>query len=300
MGFLDGLKSVFTSKKKLDVHARFELLREAISGTMSKFYMARDRASGEVVGLKIADPDKLAAFESRFKGLKKPSEGEIATAIKHPNVVETYEYGMTTDGLPYLVMEYLSGQGLHVLIQKESPLLEGNRLQMIRQMAEALDCVHRAEYIHRDVCPRNFICSEDGQTLKLIDFGLSLPATKDFMQPGNRTGTPMFMAPEIIRRRWTDHRVDLFALGVSAYQMCVSVYPWPVGDNPALSAMSHDTAKPLDIREVNAELDPDLASAIMHCLAADPARRPQSASDFLNAIRDVQHETSSRDPSAGA
>ena len=64
--------------------------------------------------------------------------------------------------------------------------------------------------------------------LKLIDFGLSLPARKEFMQPGNRTGTPLYMAPEVVRRRWTDQRLDIFAMGVSAYQICTYELPWPV------------------------------------------------------------------------
>ena len=76
---LDSLKSVLTGGR-VDVRGRYEFMREAISGTMSKFYMARDRKTGEIVGLKILDPKKTAEFEARFKGLKKPSEGEIVAA----------------------------------------------------------------------------------------------------------------------------------------------------------------------------------------------------------------------------
>jgi eukaryotic-like serine/threonine-protein kinase len=291
MGFFDKLRKIFHSDKKLDVDARFELLREAISGTMSKFYMARDRRSGQVFGLKIADADKTAAFEGRFKALNKPSEGEIAVSLKHPRVVETYEHGVTTKGLGYLVMEYLHGTGLHSLIHNRDPVLDGKRVLLIRQMAEAIEYLHRCEYIHRDVCPRNFICTPDAESLKLIDFGLTLPATKDFTQPGNRTGTPMYMAPEIIRRRATDQRVDIFALGVSAYQLCTFEFPWPVGENPALSAMAHDTDSPRDIRECRPDLQPGLAAAIMKCLAANPSHRPPTVTDFLHMIRDFEQET---------
>lgn len=290
MGVFDRLKSVFRSEKKLDVEARFELLREAVSGTMSKFYMARDRRTGQTVGLKIGDAEKVRTFEDRFRGLNKPSEGEIASSMKHPNIVETFEYGTTTKGLPYLVMEYLTGPGLHSLINTASPLLDGNRLTLIRQMADALEHVHQAGYIHRDICPRNFICSDDGSSLKLIDFGLSLPATKNFMQPGNRTGTPMYMAPEIIRRRWTDHRVDIFALGVSAYQLCTGQFPWPVGENPAVAALTHDTAPPQSILELRPDLHPDLAKTIMQCLEADPRNRPETAAEFLRMIENVPSE----------
>jgi serine/threonine-protein kinase len=291
MSFLDKLKAVFKSPQKLDVEARFELLREGVAGTMSDFYMARDRKSGEIVGLKISDEEKLKAFESRFKGLKKPTEGEIAASLDHPNIVKTLEHGLTTKGLHYIVMEFLPGPGLNALINTEDPILDGRRLELIRQMAEALDYVHKSEIIHRDICPRNFICNKEVTSLKLIDFGLSLPAEKNFMQPGNRTGTPMYMAPEIIRRRWTDHRVDIFSLGVSAYQLCCFGFPWPVGDNPALSAMSHDTSAPTNILEHRPDLHPVLADAIMRCLAAEPRDRPPSVADFLKLIRDVKRET---------
>ena len=96
MAFLSKLKSLLTGGR-VDVSKRFALQREAISGTMSKFYMARDLNSDKIVGLKILDIEKTAAFEARFKG-KKPAEGEIAMQLKHPRIVQTYEYGLATNG----------------------------------------------------------------------------------------------------------------------------------------------------------------------------------------------------------
>ena len=86
--FLQKFTDIFKDRR-IDVNERFELLREAISGTMSSFYMARDRQSGKTVGLKILDPEKCAAFEARFKSLKKPSEGKIASQFKSPRIAET-------------------------------------------------------------------------------------------------------------------------------------------------------------------------------------------------------------------
>ena len=106
MALLDRFKALLPGNK-LNVSARFALLREAIQGTMSQFYMARDLRSGEIFGLKILDPKKTAAFESRFKGVQKPSEGEIAVQLRHPRIVETFEHGLTTEDAPYLVMEFL-------------------------------------------------------------------------------------------------------------------------------------------------------------------------------------------------
>ncbi len=105
---------------------------------MSKFYMARDRKDDRIVGLKIADREKVTAFEARFKGLKKPTEGEIAINLHHPLVVETYEFGRTTDGLQFIVMEFVNGPGLHQLLNNRDPVIDGHRLRLVRQMAEAL------------------------------------------------------------------------------------------------------------------------------------------------------------------
>lgn len=291
MGLVDKFKSLFKSDK-LDVEARFDLLRdEAVSGTMSSFYRARERDTGRIVGLKICNKEQLEKFESRFKGLNKPTEGEIAVKLKHPNIVETFEHGQTTEGLRYLIMEYLDGPGLHSIVHNRDNILEGRRTPLIRQMAQALDCVHRGEFIHRDVCPRNFICTPDATSLKLIDFGLTVPATEEFMRPGNRTGTPIYHAPEISRRRQTDQRVDLFALGITAYQLCTFETPWPISDQPAMSALAYDTRPPTDIFDYKPTLNKTLGAAIMQCIRPNPNDRPKDVSDFLRMIFGVKADT---------
>jgi serine/threonine-protein kinase len=288
MGMFDRFRSMMDGK--LNVETRFELLREAVSGTMSSFYMARDRKSDQIVGLKILDVAKTKHFESRFKGLTKPKEGEIGMQFDHPLIVKTLEHGVTNKGAQYLIMEFLDGPGLNSLILERSPLLDGNRIRLIRQMAEALAYVHRMGFIHRDICPRNFICTKDLSSLKLIDFGLTVPATKEFMQPGNRTGTPNYMAPEIVRRRNTDQRLDIFSLGVTCYQLCAMQLPWPGQDTTGKAAMLHDTQEPVDILRVRPDLNPRLAEVIMKCLAKHPERRPPSADDILRALVRVTTE----------
>jgi serine/threonine protein kinase len=302
MGLFDSIKALFPSqkilsdgrevvfRKKVDIKKRFEVLRKSVSGTMSTFYMARDRDTDHTIGLKISDSSKTELFEQRFKTLKKPSEGKIAVQVDHPHVVKTYEYGTTLDGESYMVMEYLKGNGLHTMIYDKDSMLEGRRLNLLRQMAEALAAVHESGFIHRDVCPRNYICSRDGQSVKLFDFGLSLPDQRPFHQPGNRTGTPLYMAPEIIRRKWTDHRVDIFAMGVSFYQLCTFHLPWPSSDHTGLAALTHDTIPPEDILKYRSKLDPTLAAAIMTCLSVDPAKRYQTVNDFLRAIDGLTSE----------
>jgi len=287
MGFLGRLTSFLTGR--LDVHSRFDLERKAISGTMSKFYMARDRQSGEIVGLKILDPEKTALFEARFKGLKKPTEGQIAIRFMHPHIVKTYQHGLTTEGAQYLVMEFLEGPGMNsVLVARDDKLLDGRRVEFIRQAAEALATVHTAGFIHRDVCPRNLIFTGDRETLKLTDFGLTVPATEPFMRPGNRTGTPDYMAPELARRFPTDKRLDIFAFGATAYEICTYELPWPRGTTGA-AAMTHDQPAD-DIRKYRPQINPKLADAIHCCIQPDLEKRCPSMEQFIYAIRNIEHE----------
>jgi len=290
MGILDRLQSMFQGDR-VDIRTRFEILRKAVSGTMSKFYKARDRKIDQIVGLKIADREKVAAFEGRFKELDKPCEGEIAMELNgHPLVVETYEHGITTDNTPFIVMEFVDGPGLQALLRRHDPMIEGHRARLVRQMAESLHHVHGHDFIHRDVCPRNFIYETATGDLKLIDFGLTLPARREFMQPGNRTGTPLYMAPEVVRRRWTDQRLDIFAMGVSAYQICTYEFPWPVIETSGKAALAHDTQPPRDILEYRPTLNRTLAKAIMRCIQAKPGDRPKTVAAFLAMIRAVQHD----------
>lgn len=287
-----GLLDKFFGNSKVDVQQRFEILRSAISGTMSNFYMARDRTTDQVVGLKILDREKTKALEARFTGAKKPSEGEIAMLMAHPRIVKTFEHGITTENEQYLVMEFLDGPGLNSLIVGRNPLLDGRRVKLIRQMAESIAAVHRAGYIHRDICPRNFVAEKNCENLKLIDFGLTVPATAAFMQPGNRTGTPNYMSPEVVRRRPTSQRLDTFSFGVTIYELCSFELPWPRGGGKeaGLAAMSHGATEPTSIRNYCPKIDPRLETAIHACLETVPEKRPASLDDFLKLIKGVEHE----------
>ena len=290
MGLLDKLFGKSEDNNRADIELRFERIRSAISGTMSNFFVAKDRLNDNaIVGVKLCDIEKVEFFESRFKGLKKPSEGQIALGMDHPNIAKTLEYGISTKGQPYLVMEFVDGPGLQVLIQeRDEAKLKGRRLNMILQMAEALNYVHRRGFIHRDICPRNFMCTSDLETVKLIDFGLTLPATKAFMVPGNRTGTPLYMATEIVRRRATDQRVDIFSFGVTCYHLITLDLPWQISDTSGKAALRHDTFPPQEILELQPDLDKSLAGAIMAAIKPNPDERTPDMETFLRQIRGVK------------
>lgn len=272
-------------RSKVDIWKRFEALHSSISGTMSSFYKARERTTGNVVGLKVLDPKKCAPIEGRYKGLNKPPEGEIGEQIVGDNIVKTTDWGITTENAAFVVEEFIEGPLLHAIISKREQLPPKQRLDLVRQAFTAVGCVHRAGFVHRDVCPRNFILDPDGR-LVLFDFGLTVPDKPAFLQPGNRVGTPNYMAPEVVRRRQADKRLDVFSFGITAYEICTGRSPWPKGKT-GKAAMAHDTP-PDDIRAGWPEIPPPLASAIMACLAADPDGRPESMGRFLTAIAGVK------------
>ena len=278
------LARLFGGSSRVDLWSRYDRLRESVSGTMSKFYKVRDRASGEVRGLKIVDRAKTDPIEGRYKSLGKPGEGEIGSRIQGPNVARTLEWGVSTDDDSYILMEFIDGTLLHTMLSSRKPLTPAQRLDFVRQAAAAVALVHKAGFVHRDISPRNFMVRPDGQ-LVLFDFGLTVPDKPQFLRPGNRIGTPSYMAPEVVRRHPVDRRLDMFSFGITAYEICTLELPWPRSPG-AKGALRHDTP-PQDIREFWPEIPPALADAIMACIAAEPSRRPESMEKFLEAIADV-------------
>jgi serine/threonine protein kinase len=268
---------------KIDLKKRFDLLRQLGQGSMSKVWQARDRSLGRVVCLKVLDKEKTAKFEERFKGGNKPSEGEICVQLRHPNIVQTFEHGMSSEGQPFVVMEMIEGLGLNYLVDTKSEKLNGMRIALLAQLGSAIGAVHAQGFLHRDICPRNVMLTGDLQ-VKLIDFGLSIPNTPLFCKPGNRTGTPSYLAPELIRRVTTDQRVDLFALGVTAYEVFTFGLPWEKAQSLQTLLLHMNTAGKSPI-ELVPDMDDRVRTFLVKAIARDPSQRFQSAAEFVDALK---------------
>lgn len=294
MSFLEKL----FGKKKLDYQKKYLLQKAAISGTMSRFFQATDRETGQLVGLKIIDLKKMKQVDERIRSaagkVRKPSEGEITASFNHPYIVHVYDYGLTTRNEPYIVMEYLEGTGLNNILMVKQNLLAGAYLHYIRQAAEALKEVHAKGFIHRDYCPRNLLFSGDGTSLILIDFGLSVPNSPPFTDPGNRTGTVNYMAPELVRRKATSEKLDIFSFGVTMYEMCTRQLPWPRGQS-GLAAMAHDSP-PTPIEQYFPNIHPLLSKAIHKCMESDVRDRCPSMQEFLRLISRCETDTADGTP----
>jgi serine/threonine protein kinase len=290
VGVLAKLKSWFKRKPKsslprIDVNKRFELLGRTGQGSMSKVWRARDRSYGRIVCVKILDKVKTAKFEARFPGLHRPMEGAVLTALRHKNVVQTFEYGLTMTGEQYLVMELIDGMGLNFLIETKSAHLDGRRIDYLIQVADGLEYIHSQGYLHRDICPRNIMINKE-DLVKIIDFGLTIPYRPEFCKPGNRTGTISYLAPELIKRVATDHRVDLFALGVTAYEVFTGNLPWEKAQSMQ-TLLNHLNSPGKNPREFNPNLDPALVKFLVKAVEREPARRFQTAAEFREVLKSL-------------
>ncbi len=285
---MDFLKRLFARKPKIDkvdIKRRFELHGRVGQGSMSKVWRATDTIGSKPVALKVLDKPRLARLDNRFKslGLKRPHEGEVSLSLRHPNIVKTTEFGITTDDEEFLVMEFVDGVSLSYLVETQSERMRKNCLWYCIQLGDALEAVHRAGYIHRDLCPRNVIVSKD-DVIKLIDFGLVVPNTAPYKKPGNRTGTANYMAPELIKRQATDERIDIFSFGVTCFEMFTRQLPWDSGDTLE-SVLQHINAPPRELKKMAPKLDEQVCSAIMQGLKQDPRDRWQTVREMCDDLR---------------
>ena len=288
MKFLLDLFKKKPAVEMVDVTRRFDLIGRIGQGSMSKVWRARDAMTGKMIALKILDREKTRRYEARFVGFNKPTEGEVALQLRHPNIVRTFEFGTTTEETQYLVMEFIEGVSLSYLIDVQNEVMRKNRLRFVLQIGKALKYFHDQNWIHRDICPRNVLLNEDYQ-VKLIDFGLVVPNTENFQKPGNRTGTANYMAAELIKRLWTDQRIDIFSYGVTCYEIYTKRFPWDVSSEVTLDMLvQHMNRPPKDIREFAPDIDDQIAEAIMKSLAGNPDDRWQTVREMLIPLRETK------------
>jgi serine/threonine protein kinase len=279
---LDKLKGMFGSKKpsgpsappkgapakpvkmkRVNIDKRFNIVALTGQGSMSRVQKATDNETGRTVCLKVQLLEKHAAANARTQADLRPPEGEIASKVIHPHVVRTYEYGLTSKGEHFIVMEFVEGVSLQFVREAKTANL-AQKLELLAQAAEGLAAVHAAGFIHHDVGPKNFLVNRDNQ-VKLIDFGLAVPNTPAFRRPGNRTGTILYMAPELVRREPIDEKIDIFSFGAVAFEFLTNRLPYD--SNPTNSIR-------LNLDAIDPKVaDPTLPEAVCEILRKLTARK---------------------------
>ena len=224
-------------------------------------------------------------------------EVQITSNLSHPNTIAVYDYGSTPDGTLYYAMELLNGSTLEEAVRFNGPLPAGRVIHVMEQIAGSLAEAHHKGLIHRDIKPSNAILCERGglfDVVKVLDFGLVKEIAQvggDLTQPEVLIGTPLFMAPEIIRDPGqASPRSDLYALGAVGYYLLTARNVFE-GENAVEICASHlhDTPVPPSAR-AGIPIPADLEAIILSCLAKAPDERPDDAATLrerLLACRDA-------------
>lgn len=271
----------------------YQVLRRLGRGGMAHVFLAEQVSLSRLVALKVLKPE-LASDPSYIQRFK--NEAKAAAALVHSNIVQIFEVG-ESDGVHYIAQEYVAGLNLSQFLRDRGPVSPLMAVNVMTQVAAALRKAKSLGVVHRDIKPENIMLSTDGEA-KVADFGLARldePMQRsDLTQVGITMGTPLYMSPEQIEGRSVDHRADLYSFGVTAYHMLTGQPPF-VGDNPISVAIQHakDTAKP--ISELRPDLPEALCDIVNKLMAKDPKQRFQSASEVLDALREIQVGSSSAD-----
>ena len=261
---------------------RYRIERELGQGGMATVYLAEDLKHHRRVAVKVLRPELAAALGSdRFA-----REIEVAARLTHPHILGLIDSG-DAEGFLYYVMPYVEGETLRDRIARSGELPVHEAVRLLSEIADALAVAHRAGVVHRDIKPENIMLS--GRHAMVMDFGVAKAVTEasgrqQMTTAGVALGTPAYMAPEqATADPQLDGRVDIYAMGVLAYEMLTG-YPPFHGLNPQQTLAAHVTQAPIVVGQRRPGLSPALESVVMRCLAKRPADRFQSADELVGVL----------------
>jgi tetratricopeptide (TPR) repeat protein len=242
-----------------DAATRYVLEQELGRGGMGVVYRARDTRQGR--------PER---------------EARAAAALSHPGIVHIYDFDRGFSSF-YISMEFVSGPTLLQLIREETSFVRLNLLNLLRQIVDAVGYAHTHHVVHRDLKPANMILA-DRRQVKILDFGIARRLDELDLSASGATGTPYYMAPEQILGEDPDESTDIYALGVTLFQMATGTLPFATGN----ILRAHLEQPPPDPQALAPDLEPALSHLIMRCLAKDRDHRPRDGAALLAALSSLE------------
>ncbi len=281
-----------------EVLGNYRVVEPLDSGGMGSVYRAEHTHLGKPAAIKLLHPELTTNDEivKRFF-----NEAKAATAIRHPGIIEVYDFGYTREGQAYFVMELLDGEPLGKRLKAQMRLSELEAATIAKGIANVLKAAHGKGIVHRDLKPDNIflIPGDDGDRVKVLDFGVAkladvFPAETRHTQTGALMGTPLYMAPEQARSAAAiDHRADLYSLGCILYELIAGVPPFNgegAGEIIALQMFS----PPQPLRDRLASVSPELEEIVMKLLEKEPPDRYQSAAEVVAALSNATSKLATR------
>jgi serine/threonine protein kinase len=270
---------------------QFQVLEEIGQGGFARVYKCHQKDLNRLVAIKVLEFSPKIDHEQSYARFE--IEARALCRLNHPNVVKVYGYGQTSDGKPFLAMEYLNGQTVSAIAQGGLSLEKTKELGI--QMLNALEAVHKAGLIHRDLSVSNFIVVKEEPNLdvvKLFDFGLvkdkTAPAREQALTMESEVvGTPAYMSPEQCMGKPLTAKADIYSIGCVLYHLYTGRPPFIAPDSTAcLYLHIYKTPSPMFIIKGTDVVCPDFEHTIATALAKDPSNRFATAADFAKALRD--------------
>jgi len=259
------------------------------SGGHGAVYEAEHRILGRRAAVKVLHPHLTDQGEMLQRFVR---EARVVNQIRHPHIVDVYDFGMLQDGSPYYVMELLPGRTLSQLLQERGRLSPERALAYLEPVCAALEAAHQAGVVHRDLKASNVAVVSEGEppVVKLLDFGIAKfihpePGQEGLTVAGQRLGTSQAMAPEQFRSGNIGPATDIYALGVLLYQMLTGHYPFQSEDRLEVERMHLEAPAPRPSTEV--PVPPAVDAVVLRCLEKEAERRYPDVASFRAALREA-------------
>ncbi len=272
---------------------RYQLEKRIGHGGMGVVYQARHIFLKTAHAIKVILPDLVGndpMLVTRFR-----QEALAAAAIRHQNIIAVTDFGVVRSTMPFLVMEFVSGNSLHDLLAAEGALPPARALEIISAVGAGVAAAHRQGIVHRDLKPLNIMFQEDqpvAEGLKVLDFGLAKIKSGELLgsfvqaKTSGLMGSPFYMAPEQWGDEEPDARADIYSLGVILYQMLGGDVPFKGTSIPSIMK-KHLTTAPPTFASLGVQVPPQIEAVVRHALEKEAENRPASVEDFINELRDA-------------
>lgn len=267
---------------------RYEIISELGVGGMGTVYKARHVHLGKIVAVKVLNGEKHDANQiQRFA-----HEAKVVSQLEHPNIVAVQDYGVTAEGSPFLVMEFVQGRTLDKMLEEGGPLGVESAMPIFEQICVALEHIHAAGVVHRDLKPSNILIAEDADgkpIVKIADFGIAKEVTNEqkLTQTGTVLGSPLYSSPEQLTGEKVGNASDIYSLGCLMYEVLCGEPPFR-GENTMQTFMKHLNSEPPRLATKGGakgiDVPPWMENVILKALSKDQRDRQQSAAMLLQEL----------------
>ncbi|MDH3205910.1 MAG: serine/threonine protein kinase [Gemmatimonadota bacterium] len=266
----------------------FEIKQKLGKGSMATVYLAKEKALGRLVAVKVLLPER-ARDETARKRFER--EAKAAASLSHPNVVQVFRLGRLGDETPYLVMRFVKGRTLEERLAAEGRLPRDLARQVLRNVASALAAAHAQGIVHRDVRPANVLWDEESKQALLADFGIAAILASSgeestrLTKTGQMVGDPRYLSPEQLRDEDLTELSDMYAFGILGYELYTGEGPYEAKTNTQWIT-AHLSSEPRDLERIRPDIEPEVAALLKRCMNREPNHRP-SAANAAKALQDT-------------